>query len=99
MTHPLPHWQTSLKPDGRILIPITDGEGRGAMVLFRRSPDGFIGEIIGSCRFFPCAGARYPDTETDLKKLRAEGVLRDGAQLKLRMDENRAIYEVLARPE
>ncbi len=69
------------------------------MVLFRRSPDGFIGEIIGSCRFFPCAGARYPDTETDLKKLRAEGVLRDGAQLKLRMDENRAIYEVLARPE
>lgn len=98
-THPLPHWQSSLKPDGRILAPITDDEGCGAMVLFRQSPNGFVGEIIGTCRFYPCLGARHPDIEADLKQLRAAGELRAGVQLKLHMDEDRATYEVIAQPE
>lgn len=58
MTHVPTTLARQLVPDGRILLPITATDGWGAMVFAKPTSDGFVGETLGRCGFYPCAGAR-----------------------------------------
>jgi protein-L-isoaspartate(D-aspartate) O-methyltransferase len=61
-THPRRIWLDSLRPDGRLMLPLT-GLSRTGWVLkvVRRGP-GYAAHFISSISIFPCLGAR--DTET-----------------------------------
>jgi protein-L-isoaspartate(D-aspartate) O-methyltransferase len=56
-TAPLPIWLDALKAGGRLLFPLTPGEGFGAMLLItRHSEKGYRARFL-----FPCIGARNED--------------------------------------
>ena len=95
VTHPAPRWQSALKPDGRMLLPLTGESWWGAMVLFTRSGDALRGTTLGRCGFFHCAGARDPQTAQDLIELWSNHALLKDAQIELRMDGPRARYVVV----
>ena len=95
VTHPAPKWLGALKPDGRMLLPLTGDAWWGAMVLFTRSGDSLRGTTLGRCGFFHCAGARDPQTARDLTELWSNHALLKDAQIELRMDGPRARYVVV----
>ncbi len=58
-TAPLPVWLDALKPGGRLLFPLTPGEGFGAMLLITRQSDqGYRARFLFPAQFVPCTGAR-----------------------------------------
>jgi protein-L-isoaspartate(D-aspartate) O-methyltransferase len=58
-TAPLPVWLDSLKVGGRLLFPLTPGEGFGAMLLItRQSDNGYRARFLFQAQFVPCVGAR-----------------------------------------
>lgn len=93
VTHPLPSWRNLLKPNGRMLLPITGAKGQGAMMLFKQIDGSFHGTTVGRCGFYPCSGARHPDTAADLDVLWSDASLLKGARFTLHMEQDRAIYE------
>lgn len=95
VTHPAPTWQSALKPDGRMLLPLTGESWWGAMVLFARWGHALRGTTLGRCGFFHCAGARDPQTAKDLAELWSDSALLKDAQIELRMDGPRARYVVV----
>jgi protein-L-isoaspartate(D-aspartate) O-methyltransferase len=65
-THPRSVWIDSLRPAGRLLLPITaakntDGIGVGGMVLITRGRAGLAARVVSPVAIFPCLGARDPD--------------------------------------
>jgi protein-L-isoaspartate(D-aspartate) O-methyltransferase len=71
-THPCPVWLDSLRPGGRLLLPLTaaDEEGgtTGGVLKVRREQTGFAASFISRVAIFPCAGARDPEMNERLKK-------------------------------
>lgn len=72
-THPRSIWLDSLRPGGRLLVPLTVavdalGHGRGGMLKITRHPRGYAARFISEVGIFPCIGAR--DTELN-KQLEA----------------------------
>jgi protein-L-isoaspartate(D-aspartate) O-methyltransferase len=62
-TGPLDSWLDALRPGGRLLVPVTPGQGAGAMLLVTRSsPDRFDARFVCRALFIPCAGARDEET-------------------------------------
>jgi protein-L-isoaspartate(D-aspartate) O-methyltransferase len=60
-THPLKAWLDAVKPEGRMVFPLTSDEGSGAMVSLRRlSADSFAAHLEFGAQFIPFAGARDP---------------------------------------
>ncbi|MEM9635423.1 MAG: methyltransferase domain-containing protein [Pseudomonadota bacterium] len=94
-THPLPGWWDLLKPNGRMLLPVTGENGWGAMVVFNQAGDSYQGQTVGRCGFYPCSGARHPGTEAELGKLWSNTALLSGARLKLSIVGDQAYYEVI----
>lgn len=99
VTHPAPIWQSALKPEGRMLLPLTGDDWWGAMVLFARSGDALRGTTLGRCGFFPCEGARDPGNARDLAQLWSDRALLNDAQIELRMVGTRAKYVVVDSDE
>lgn len=61
-THPLPDWLAAVKPDGRLLFPLTATEGLGIMAqLTRVSPVSFAARLQGGVAFIEFHGAHDPD--------------------------------------
>ena len=60
-THPLDAWLDALRPDGRLLFPLTPNEGMGGMLLVTQKGDRFSARFICPAMFVPCLGARDPD--------------------------------------
>jgi protein-L-isoaspartate(D-aspartate) O-methyltransferase len=60
-THPLDAWLDALRPDGRLLFPLTPNEGMGGMLLVTRKGDRFSARFVCPAMFVPCLGARDPD--------------------------------------
>lgn len=62
-THPLPAWFDALKPEGRLLFPMTTTrEGPSAALLVTRGAgDEFTARFLGRAGFIPFEGARDPD--------------------------------------
>ena len=66
-TEPLPIWLDALTPNGRLLFPLTDPQGSGAMLLIIRKPDDtYAARFLMQVAFVPCMGAR---DEATAKKL------------------------------
>jgi protein-L-isoaspartate(D-aspartate) O-methyltransferase len=79
-TDPLDAWLDSLKPDGRLLFPLTPTQGLGGMLLVtRRGAHDFAAQFVAPAMFIPCLGAR--DEETG-KKLSAAFARGDANQVK-----------------
>jgi protein-L-isoaspartate(D-aspartate) O-methyltransferase len=58
-TAPLPVWLDALKPGGRLIFPLTPGEGFGAMLLItRQGEQGYSAKFLFPAQFVPCIGAR-----------------------------------------
>ncbi len=58
-THPLPAWLAALKPEGKLLFPLTSARGPGTMAyLTRKNADLFAAMLCGSVFFVDFEGAR-----------------------------------------
>lgn len=58
-THPLPAWLAALKPDGKLLFPLTPTRGPGAMAyITQKSATLFAATLCGSVFFVDFEGAR-----------------------------------------
>lgn len=82
VTHLPIRWQQQLVPGGRFLLPMTGGNGWGAMVLASMQADVFVGETIGRCGFYPCAGAREDAQARHLDALWDTKIARDGGRVR-----------------
>jgi protein-L-isoaspartate(D-aspartate) O-methyltransferase len=66
-TGPLDVWLDALRPDGRLLFPMTPAQGAGGMLLMRRQPDGqFDARFLCQVMFIPCVGARDEESARGL---------------------------------
>ncbi len=66
-THPLPAWLAALKPEGKLLFPLTSTRGPGTMAyLTRKTADSFSAYLNGSVFFVDFAGARDPSVSSEL---------------------------------
>jgi protein-L-isoaspartate(D-aspartate) O-methyltransferase len=66
-THPLGAWLTALKPEGKLLFPLTSTRGPGTMAyITRKSADSYAAFFNGSVFFVDFAGARDPAVSSEL---------------------------------
>ncbi len=61
-THPRPVWLDSLRPRGRLLLPLTGLSRTGWALKVIRQEGGYAAQFVSSIAIFPCAGARDPET-------------------------------------
>ncbi len=76
-THPLPTWLAALKPEGKLLFPLTSTRGPGTMAyITRKSADVFAAMLCGSVFFVDFEGARDQAVSSELARAlkRDEGV-------------------------
>ena len=68
-THPLAAWLAALKPEGKLLFPLTPTRGAGAMAYISRTgPNAFAATLCGSVFFVDFAGARDPSVGDELNR-------------------------------
>jgi protein-L-isoaspartate(D-aspartate) O-methyltransferase len=73
-THPLNAWLEALRPEGRLLFPLTPNEGMGGMLLVtRRDEQRFSARFVCPAMFVPCLGARDYEMGQRLAKAFAQG--------------------------
>jgi len=66
-TSPLPLWLDALRPNGRLLFPLTGEEGSGGMLLVTRYEDGTLpARFLCQVQFVRCTGARDERTAEKL---------------------------------
>ncbi len=66
-TEPPDAWIYSLKPNGRLIFPLTAGWDWGGMLLVTNTDLGLSAKFISRAMFVPCVGAQDPALETSLK--------------------------------
>jgi protein-L-isoaspartate(D-aspartate) O-methyltransferase len=72
-THPLPAWLNCLRPNGRLVFPMTVTNAGGGMLLVRRrGRDEFAARFLCPVSFYEFAGARDADVSDRLGKAFAE---------------------------
>ncbi len=83
-THPLDTWLEALRPNGRLLFPLTPKEGAGGapavggMLLVTRVGEAlYRARFVCSAAFIPCIGARDEATAAKLSEAFARGGLQD----------------------
>jgi protein-L-isoaspartate(D-aspartate) O-methyltransferase len=68
-TEPVSVWLDALKPQGRLLFPLTASSGGGAMLLVtRQDEDTYAARFLMQVSFVPCMGARDDATAEKLGK-------------------------------
>lgn len=72
-THPRSIWLDSLRPAGRLLLPLTvtddtDSGGAGRMLKVTRQVQGFTACFLSGVRIFPCIGGRNAELNQQLKE-------------------------------
>jgi protein-L-isoaspartate(D-aspartate) O-methyltransferase len=68
-TEPLAGWLDALRPNGRLLFPMTPAEGVGAMLLITKKDDGALAaRFLLQVQFVPCIGARDESTARRLNE-------------------------------
>jgi protein-L-isoaspartate(D-aspartate) O-methyltransferase len=73
VTHPRAIWLDSLRPVGRLILPLTvtddaDGGGGGRVLKIIRQPGGFTACFISGVGIFSCVGGRDPELNQRLKE-------------------------------
>ena len=66
-THPRPVWLDSLRPDGRMLLPLTGPHGFGSVLKVVRLDAGYAASFVSTISIFHCAGARDEETAALLR--------------------------------
>jgi protein-L-isoaspartate(D-aspartate) O-methyltransferase len=79
-TAPLDAWLDAMRPNGRLLFPLTPADGpggmpgAGAMLLITRLPNGdYAARFVCGAMFIPCMGARDEETAAKLGAAFARG--------------------------
>jgi protein-L-isoaspartate(D-aspartate) O-methyltransferase len=73
-THPLDAWLDALRPNGRLLFPLTPDQGLGGMLLVTREErTRFSARFVCPAMFFPCQGARDSTMSERLAKAFSQG--------------------------
>jgi protein-L-isoaspartate(D-aspartate) O-methyltransferase len=68
-THPLAAWLAALKPEGKLLFPLTSTRGPGTMAyVTRKGADLFAAMLCGSVFFVDFEGARDPALSSELAR-------------------------------
>lgn len=72
-THPRSIWLDSLRPAGRLLLPLTvtddtDPGEAGRVLKVTRQPKGFPASFVSGVRIFPCVGGRDAELNQRLKE-------------------------------
>jgi protein-L-isoaspartate(D-aspartate) O-methyltransferase len=68
-THPLAAWLAAVKPEGKLLFPLTSTHGPGTMVHLKRvNADWFHAALVSSAFFVDFEGARDERTNAELRK-------------------------------
>lgn len=65
-SRPVDGWLDRLNDGGRLILPLTTHKGRGAVFRFARQATGFLARAVCRVEFFPCEGARDPESESAL---------------------------------
>lgn len=94
VTHPVHSWINALKPDGRMLLPVTGTRGQGAMMLASRSTNGFDVTTLGACGFYHCDGARDDDMAKRIDAMWRDRTRMDGWRMAINISGGRIRYEV-----
>jgi protein-L-isoaspartate(D-aspartate) O-methyltransferase len=88
-THPLDSWLNALRPNGRLLFPLTPKEGAGGapgvggMLLVTRVGEAmYRARFVCSAAFIPCIGARDKETGRNLSQAFARGGQQDVRSLR-----------------
>jgi protein-L-isoaspartate(D-aspartate) O-methyltransferase len=68
-SYPRDVWLDSLKPGGRLILPLTTDEGKGGMLKVERGEGGYAARFLSTVSVFPCVGSR--DAESSLRLSRA----------------------------
>jgi protein-L-isoaspartate(D-aspartate) O-methyltransferase len=73
VTHPRAIWLDSLRPVGRLILPLTvtddaDGGGGGRVLKIIRQPEGFTASFISGVGIFSCVGGRDAELNQRLKE-------------------------------
>lgn len=61
-THPRRVWLEALRPNGRLLLPLTGLNGSGWVLKVVKRDSGYAAHFISSISIFPCVGARDAET-------------------------------------
>jgi protein-L-isoaspartate(D-aspartate) O-methyltransferase len=61
-THPRRVWLDSLRPNGRMLLPLTGPYGFGSVLKVVRRDNGYPASFVSTITIFPCVGARDEET-------------------------------------
>lgn len=74
-TAPLPLWLDALRPGGRLLLPLTAGDGSGRMLLLHRpqQPGSWPARFLSPVLFIACHGTRDPVESSRLESAFARG--------------------------
>lgn len=65
-SRPMDGWLNRLNDGGRMILPLTTDQRRGAVFRFTRQGTGFLARAISQVEFFPCEGARDVESEAAL---------------------------------
>jgi protein-L-isoaspartate(D-aspartate) O-methyltransferase len=58
VTHPQALWLDRLRVGGRMLLPLTNQEGKGIMLKVTREPSGWAAQFVSGLTIFHCVGGR-----------------------------------------
>jgi protein-L-isoaspartate(D-aspartate) O-methyltransferase len=79
-THPLPAWLEALRPDGRMILPLTfapvgmpQNIGKGGVLLATRDADGFAARFMSPVAIYSCVGVRSPSLNEALQNAFTKG--------------------------
>lgn len=61
VTHPQALWLDNLRAGGRMLLPLTDEQGKGLMLKVTREPSGWTAQFVSGLTIFDCVGGRDPE--------------------------------------
>jgi protein-L-isoaspartate(D-aspartate) O-methyltransferase len=80
-TAPLDVWVNALRPNGRLLFPLTPGAG-GMLLITRGEAERFQARFVCPAMFIPCAGARDDETAGKLSAAFKRGDFRNVRSLR-----------------
>jgi protein-L-isoaspartate(D-aspartate) O-methyltransferase len=76
VTHPRALWLDRLRVGGRMLLPLTNEDGRGMMLRVTREASGWTAQFVSGLIIFHCVGGRDPELCQRLAAGFAEGTWR-----------------------
>jgi protein-L-isoaspartate(D-aspartate) O-methyltransferase len=82
VSYPRDVWLDSLKPGGRLILPLTTDEGKGGMLKVERGRGGYVARFLSTVSVYPCAGSRDAELSGRLRRALAGGQLKSVKSLR-----------------